>query len=309
MSWFWLLLGAGAAAPLATEYRRRPMDDRARGNAPGHFARLSMGVTHYDWFGPRTGPVVVCVHGLTTPSFVYRGLARGLALMGCRVLVYDLYGRGYSDRPRARQDAKFFHRQLRELLDHVGVGDDITLIGYSMGGAIATSFAAEHPGRIQQLVLLAPAGMRVPAGRMINIIRSSPLLGDWLMHAVYPRQFRKGVEAERDLPSSVPDIGKLQTAELDSRGFIRSVLSSLRGILAADQREAHTRIAQQGLPVLAVWGRDDDVIPLSCVGTLAEWNRSAVQEVIPGAGHGLPYTHTNEVLRILRGELIALSGR
>ncbi|WP_150122055.1 alpha/beta fold hydrolase, partial [Sulfitobacter sp. HI0129] len=98
-------------------------------------------------------------------------------------LVYDLYGRGYSDRPRTRQDAQFFHRQLRELLDHVGVGDDITLIGYSMGGAIATSFAAEHPGRIQQLVLLAPAGMRVPAGRMINIIRSSPLLGDWLMHA------------------------------------------------------------------------------------------------------------------------------
>ena len=36
--------------------------------------------------------------------------------------------------------------------------------------------------------------------------------------------------------------------------------------------------------------------PLSAVGALAEWSRNARQEVIDGAGHGLTYTHTNEVL-------------
>ena len=307
--WLWLLLAAIVVAPLAIEYKRRRMDDVARRTAPGQFADLSMGITHYDWFGPQRGPVVVCVHGLTTPSFVWRGLARGLALMGFRVLVYDLYGRGYSDRPRRRQTADFFHRQLCELLDHVGLGDKFTLIGYSMGGAIATSFAATYPTRITQLVLLAPAGMRVPAGGFVKFIRRTPVIGDWLMLAIYPRQHRKGIDGERDLPSSVADIGKLQKAELETRGFVRSVLSSLRGLLAKDQRDQHIRLKEFRMPVVAIWGREDDVIPLSCVGILAEWNRDAVQEVVAGAGHGLPYTHTNEVLRVLRAELIELPER
>jgi pimeloyl-ACP methyl ester carboxylesterase len=64
---------------------------------------------------------------------------------GHRVLTYDLYGRGYSDRPGGEQDARFFIRQLEDLLEHQGVTQPVTLLGYSMGGAIGAAFAAKHP--------------------------------------------------------------------------------------------------------------------------------------------------------------------
>ncbi|MEM9550846.1 MAG: alpha/beta hydrolase [Pseudomonadota bacterium] len=295
-----LCLAILLVAPYLAEQLRKPMSDDIRQQAPGHFAQLSQGLTHYDWIGPLRGPIIVCVHGLTTPSFVWRGLAKGLSAMGYRVLIYDLFGRGYSDRVDGIQDAEFFNRQLEDLLADQKVGADITLVGYSMGGAIATSFAARFPERIRHLVLIAPAGMVADLGRLASFVAKTPVIGDWLMMALYPFQFRRGVTSEKDLASSVPDIADLQLAELGKRGFVAAVLSSLRGMLGQSLESEHRALHRAGIPLLAVWGRQDDIIPISAMGTLATWSRSARQEVIEDAGHGLTYTHTDEVLAAMR---------
>ena len=73
---------------------------RARADAPGRFALLSRGATHYQFLGLRGGPLAICVHGLSTPSFVFEALAAFLIGRGYRVLIYDHYGRGYSDRSK-----------------------------------------------------------------------------------------------------------------------------------------------------------------------------------------------------------------
>lgn len=300
-----ILILAILAVPVIIELMRKPMNDRARADAPGSFATLSQGITHYQWIGPMRGPVAVCVHGLTTPSFVWQGLAAGLARMGYRVLIYDLYGRGYSDRVTGRQTKAFFLRQLDDLLANQQVDSDITLVGYSMGGAIATAFAADHPDRIRHLVLLAPAGMGTGTGAkgLAGFIIRTPVIGNWLMLALFARQHRKSTEAERDLPGSVENIVDLQQNELRYRGFIPAVLLSLRGILSRPQMDEHKAIHRAGIPVLAIWGDCDKVIPLSSLGTLTQWSRHARQDTIQGAGHGLPYTHTDEVLRSLTNAL------
>lgn len=300
MMWVFLILAAIIATPLVIELNRRKMNGAARATAPGQFVELSNGVTHFNWHGPARGTMAVCIHGLTTPSFVWRGIARGLALMGFRVLTYDLYGRGYSDRPQGKQNAAFFVSQLQELLEHEAVDGQITLIGYSMGGAIATCYAAAHPDKVRQLVLLAPAGMGVVAGKMGNFIARTPIIGDWLMLALYPGTLRKGIRAERGVPTSVPDIGTLQEAELDYKNFIPSVLASIRGFLPRPLRAEHEVLHEHGVPVLAIWGKDDEVIPLTAVDTLTEWNPDTHQEVIEGAGHGLTYTHTDQILEIFQ---------
>lgn len=291
-----ILLLVVVALPYAAEARRKVMDASARAGATGAFATLSQGTTYYEWLGPTRGPVAVCVHGLTTPSFVWRGLARGLARIGYRVLIYDLYGRGYSDRVPGRQDQAFFLRQLNDLLDDQKVAGDITLLGYSMGGAIATGFTATHPEKIRQLILLASAGMGVGANRMTRFIAGTPVIGDWLMLALFARTHRKGCEAERHLPSSVENIIDLQLNELRYKGFVPAVLASMRGILAGSQIEEHKTIHRAGVPVLAVWGSDDALIPLTAMGKLTEWSRDVRQDVVDGAGHGLTYTHTDAVL-------------
>ncbi|MGB7242565.1 MAG: alpha/beta hydrolase [Sulfitobacter sp.] len=296
MIWVILLIAALIATPLTIEHNRRHMTSSERGAAPGSFATLSQGVTHYQWLGPARGPVAVCVHGLTTPSFVWRGLARGLALMGFRVLTYDIYGRGFSDRVKGPQTKAFFLRQLNDLLAHEKIEDGITLIGYSMGGAIATSFAAEDSYRIRRMILLAPAGVEIARHKLIEFMVRTPIIGDWMMLAFYPSILRMGFKAERQLPSSVKDITKLMDNELNWRGYVPAVLSSMRGFLQQDCKAEHQALHREELPTLAIWGAEDPVIPLSALGTSAQWNRTMHQEVVEGAGHGLPYTHTDQVL-------------
>ncbi|WP_299147192.1 alpha/beta hydrolase [uncultured Tateyamaria sp.] len=300
MTWFVVILLGLIAVPVTVELMRNGVDDKVRADAPGDLALLSQGTTHYEWMGPERGPVAVCIHGLTTPSFVWRGMARGLALMGFRVLVYDLYGRGYSDRVRGAQDADFFLRQLLDLLRYEQVGDDLTVFGYSMGGAIATHFTAKHPELVKQLVLIAPAGMVELGGGKLALARDLPIIGDWLFLLIYPFEVRRGIARDSTLPTSVEGVYDMQQRETGRRGYFPAVLASLRGLLRGTTQDQHAAIAQAGVAVLAIWGAEDDVIPLSCNDTLAEWNPNAQQVVAEGAGHALIHTHTEQVLEALR---------
>ena len=290
-----LVLGV-AAAPYAAERRRLMMDDDARADAPGAFIDLKHGRTHYRFFGPQSAPLAVCVHGLTTPSFVFEALADGLVAKGYRVLVYDHYGRGFSDRPNAAQDREFFVSHLDELLNALGEHEKFLLIGYSMGGAVAAAYSAAFAQRVRNLVLVAPAGMGHQLGPLANFIRVMPGIGDWLFMAGYGRSHRKGTEKERALHSAVPFVVDRQQRELQYRGFLPSVLSSLRNGLRAQAKADHQSIHEAGTKVVAIWGAADDVIPLDCKDKMAGWNPAAEQVVVPDEGHSLPYTHPDAVL-------------
>lgn len=300
MTWIVLFILWLIAMPFTIEVMRKKVTEADRKAAPGQFALLSQGTTYFQWIGPQKGPVALCIHGLTTPSFVWRGMAQGLVLMGFRVLTYDHYGRGLSDRVKGKQDAAFFLQQLDDLLRHEKVDGPVTVLGYSMGGAVAAHFTAANPGAVKQLILLAPAGMQHSVGKAALFARDTPIIGDWLFLMSYPRQLRKGIQAEAQLETSVENITDLQQAETDKRGFFPAVLSSFRGLLHDTAEAPHCAIATAGVPVLAIWGPEDDVIPLSARDVLVEWNPDAQQAVIDGAGHGLTYTHTNEVLDAIR---------
>ena len=303
----WLLvlgvLAAVVATPFVIEHSRSVMSDGRRGSAPGRFVELGQGVTHYHLAGPATGKLVVCVHGLTTPSFVWAPLTKGLVALGFRVLVYDLYGRGFSDRPEGLHDKAFFNRQLDDLLSHLDIDEPFHLIGYSMGGAIAAGFAATYPARVRRLVLLASAGMTIRDTPLLRFIRTRGKAGKWLMLAAFPVQMRRGIRAEQTAQIVPPEIIEGQEAQLIFQGFIPAVMSSLRGILAKPMEGEHMALRRIGLPVLAIWGAEDGVIPASAMGQLAAWNRDVTHEVIEDAGHGLPYTHTEAVLTLIESFL------
>lgn len=294
-----VVLGTLAALPALAE-RRRHGPAEFHEQAPGRFAKLSQGVTHYQWLGAARGPVVVCIHGLATPSPVWYAIAVGLGAMGFRVLIYDLYGRGFSDAPLGAQTPEFFNTQLHDLLEHQDLADEVTLLGFSMGGSIAASFAAAHPHRVRRVILLASAGMVLRNDRLTEICIKVPVLGDWLFHMAAQRRHRQSLRRNLGKTFDIRGITELQLAEYESRGFIRSMLSSLRNILSLQMEEQHRLIGREGIPVVGIWGEKDSVIPLRSLGILAQWNRTARQEVIPEAGHDLPYTHSEQVMRLLQ---------
>ena len=75
------------------------LNDQTRPGVVGSFVRLPHGTVHYQLAGPESGRTVVLVHGFSVPYYIWDPTYDELVKKGFRVLRYDLYGRGYSDRP------------------------------------------------------------------------------------------------------------------------------------------------------------------------------------------------------------------
>ncbi|KAJ7458222.1 Alpha/Beta hydrolase protein [Mycena latifolia] len=133
-----------------------PLDSRAREIYPadwageGAYAEFPLG---------RAGKKIVLIHGLSVPALVWAPLLPQLVAAGHRVLLYDLYGRGYSDAPSTTYDAQLYVTQLALLLQHVGWAH-ARMVGVSMGGGIAAAFVAMFPDLVEdEVVLIASAGL------------------------------------------------------------------------------------------------------------------------------------------------------
>lgn len=306
MTWallIFLVAAAIVAAPFIAEARRKPIDDKAREKAPGRFATLSQGKTHYQWHGPQSGPVAVLVHGLTTPSYVWSEVIPVMTRMGYCVLTYDLYGRGYSDRPEGEQNRGFFLRQLRELLDDQEVGGDLFVMGYSMGGGIATAFAAAEWERVDRLVLIAPTGLAPDVD--VNVI-TTPIIGDWVILTLGGILERRELRATEDRAPHLPDLPERHIAETYTRGYQSAILSSTRHMLTDIMEAEHRLLRDRFTATLAIWGSDDTCIPSQSAGNLADWNRDAHQVTIEGADHAIGVTHPEEIRNAIQTFLKAL---
>jgi len=305
--WVLLVLAGLAVAviivwPFWIDRRRPAIGPTERHGTEGGFAQLSQGVTHYRWIGPARGPVAVVVPGFATAMDALETVAEGLGGMGYRVLLYDLYGRGLSDAPRGLQDRAFFLRQLSDVLAYFGLNDEITLVGYSMGGSIAVAHAAERPFLVKRVILIAPTGIVRNETRFSAFCRRVPWLGDWV-HALFAHRRIAATIPERGQTPAIDKAMRAYRRDLGRRGFLPGLLSSRRGIMAEVQQDAHVQLGRKGIPVVAIWARADPIIPLTAIGKLAEWNRTARHEVIEGAAYGLPFTHGREVVAALREAL------
>jgi len=306
MMLFWIVLLALAlvvALAVTAEGRRRSIKDADRRGSQGKFAHLSQGITHYRWHGPSRGPVLVAVHGLTTPSKVWDIVAAGLGGMGYRVLTYDLYGRGLSDAPKGDQDSGFFLQQLSDLLEHEELTEDLTMLGYSMGGSIVTAFTHAETHRVKRLILVATAGVETRESGYSRFCRTTPVIGDLIHNFLGPfRSKREGGSAMKH--GAVPGLHEAFVDQLNRRGYFPAVLASRRGMLSDTQKAAHNAISLAAVPTIAIWAEKDEVIPLSALGTLVQWNRNVRQETIPDVGHDLLYTNPMAVIEKVGNVLI-----
>lgn len=276
----------------------KPMDDTAREQAPGKFVSLSAGKTHYSWHGPENGDVTVLVHGFSTPSFVWNGLLEQLTGAGLRVLTYDHFGRGWSDRPDAIYDADFFDRQLTDLLRSQQITNPVNLVGYSMGGAVSTYFTAHHPAHVKKLALIAPAGFPVNTGVLAQIIKL-PIIGDWMMDVVGRKSMLDEMKKPQNQGKAVPDITVRYDQQMSYAGYLPALLSTLRHFPMGDMNAEYQRIGKTELPVLALWGSEDSVVPPSNGGLLKEAVPKASIKIFEGGTHAITYSMPEDVADIL----------
>ena len=293
------LLVVVTLVPIFAELLRKPTNAARMADAPGEIAYLPQGPTHYRWSGPEDGPIVVCIHGLSTPSYIFAATERSLTSLGFRVLTYDLYGRGYSARAQGRQNAAFFTTQLRALLKHQEIRERVSLLGFSMGGQIAAAFAAEENERISRLIFVAPAGLKPTETTGRSPMWTAPIIGDWMTRVAGGAALRRELVEHRSIATVIPNLEDRQAAETRLRGFLPALLSSRRHLLSRTSVAHHKRIANDIKRVLAIWGSDDPVIPLSAMGEFAKANPDAHHVQIRGAGHNLLQTHPKEIAQAL----------
>src|SRR5512143_396463 len=118
----------------ASRTETKELNDDTRRLTGGSFVPLSDGVTHYELSNNTREQTVVLVHGFSVPYFIFDPTFHFLSQHGFRVLRYDLFGRGFSDRPDTKYNIDLFVRQLTELLDALRLSPPLNLIGLSMGG-------------------------------------------------------------------------------------------------------------------------------------------------------------------------------
>jgi len=120
------------------------------------------------------GDPVLLLHGNYTDSRIWRYQVFSLVAAGYKVITCDLRGSGKSDKP-----ANAFHHtsDVLLLLNVLGL-DKVTLIGSSMGGAVAIDFTLAYPERVKSLVLAAPFlnGAFVPPGMLWRMLRNYNVL-------------------------------------------------------------------------------------------------------------------------------------
>ncbi|MEZ5157211.1 MAG: alpha/beta hydrolase [Candidatus Nanopelagicales bacterium] len=271
-----------------------------RKGLPGDFVELSAGVTHYEVQGDPDGETVVLIHGNAAPYVTWDGTIGDLTKAGFRVLRYDLFGHGFSDRPNLpAYDRHFYNVQLADLLNRLGITSPVLVVGSSQGGSIGACFASQHPGRVKKLALLAPFFDELPGSQsLVYRLLTTPPLGELVMRLISDRKLT-------DLSDDVVDADIRSALEHDAvqqfrfRGKHRAFLANLRGDALKDATGCYQGVKEQGIPVLLAWGTSDQKLPAESMRRLRDLIPDIEYHELEGAGHLAHYEYPERVNPIL----------
>jgi len=287
-----LVVAAGVALYVAADPERLDIDEAVRASAPGQFARLSDGVTHYELGGPPDGRVVVLAAGISVPYYIWDPTFAALTRAGFRVLRYDYYGRGYSDRPDIPYSQELYVRQLAELLEAVHISQQIDLAGLSYGGSVVTSFADRFPDRVRSLIYFDPS-FWMPY--TVGVMQRMPWVWGYLT-AIFEERWWADAQLDDFLhPERFPDWPDRYKVQLQYRGFRRAQLSTSVVNAAIDQAPQLKHVGEHQRPVLAFWGKDDTAVPFEFSASLLEAMPRARLVPVEMAGH-LPHWEQPDIV-------------
>jgi len=279
---------------IAADREKRELNDDERVRLGGTYLKLSGGITHYEITGPAEGKVVVFVHGFSVPMFSWDLQAKALAGAGFRVLRYDLYGRGYSDRPQARYDAALFVTQLRDLLDALKITKPVSLVGLSLGGPVVAHFAAADPARVERLVLLAPVVHSIMGDAKFKPLRV-PVVGNFLMRLIAVKTITdRGLALFRNTDASGKHAAIFK-AQTEYGGYSYALRSLIRGDLFGDQIETYKKAAKNGKRTLLFWGTADTDISAEMIARLRDAAPGMEYRRLEGIGHDLTFTAADTI--------------
>ena len=223
----------------------------------GHFVTLDSGL-RLHFLDEGSGPVVLWLHGSgpgASGFSNFKGNYPQFAASGFRNLVVDLPGFGRSDKPEdAQYNLDFFVSAMSGFLKAVGV-ERATLLGNSLGGAIALGMALAEPECVEKLILMAPGGVEdretyfkmIGIQRMVELYNAGPL-GIEHMRRIMSLQLFDSSQLDDKLLAERVAVAVLQPRNLFTTMMVPNMTERLEELRA---------------PILGFWGTDDNFNPAS----------------------------------------------
>ena len=218
--------------------------------------------------------VLLLLHGIGASAERWLPVVPGLSRY-FRVVIPDIIGFGYSDKPTVEYTMDFFLSFLQKFLDNLNIGA-ASLVGSSFGGWMAMEFSIRFSKRIDKLVLAAPAGI---------MQSSTHVLDQYIMAALYPTR-ENALKAFRDMafdPGSVTEdtvLDFVNRMRLPNAKY--AFMSTLLGI--RDSPKLSDRLSKVLAPTLFIWGDNDSMIPLRYLGDYRQVPKAEIV-VIKDCGH------------------------
>ncbi|MGB7912819.1 MAG: alpha/beta fold hydrolase [Desulfobaccales bacterium] len=241
-----------------------------------------------NYYDAGQGPPVLLLHGFGGCAYTWRYLIPPLAAAH-RVLTLELKGFGLSDKPldghyavadQAKMVAAFIRRQDLH---------DLVIMGHSLGGGVALmtylGLQEDDPGRIDKLVLIDSAGYRQ---KLPWFIRLAKIPGADALGALLPPRFA----ADLVLKKCYYHKDRITEEQIDTYAYYGSlpgareaISQTAKQILPKDIDRLTEQYKGISVPVLVIWGVEDEVVPLR-VGLLFKRDIPGAELVpLSGCGH------------------------
>lgn len=252
----------------------------------GHFVTLDYGLRlHYLDSG--SGDAVLFIHGSGPGASGHSNFKLNypeFAAAGHRVLVPDLPGYGASDKPETDYTLDFFVEAMFGLLDALDI-QRCTLVGNSLGGAIAIKMALDQSQRVSRLVLMAPGALMEKEQYYLQ------MEGIQRMGAAFANGELNDAEGMRRLLSlQLFDASQISDETVNER--VAVVKEQPRCVLTRMQvPNLAARLSELSCPILGFWGMDDKFCPASGAQTLMQACRNIRFVLLSECGHWVMVEH------------------
>ncbi|KAK0737557.1 Alpha/Beta hydrolase protein [Apiosordaria backusii] len=181
----------------------------------------------FEW-GPEDGEKVLLLHGISTPCLALGNLGQELVRMGYRVMIFDFFGRGYSDTPTdLPYDIRLYTTQILLALASSNLAwtgnDGFHLVGYSLGGGIVVPFAKDFPHMVRSAVLIAGGGLIRPehVSWKSRLLYSTGIFPEWALEFLVRRRLvpsQREAMTETQMATQVVDKPAKKHKDSDANG-------------------------------------------------------------------------------------------
>jgi pimeloyl-ACP methyl ester carboxylesterase len=249
---------------------------------------LGYNLRYLQFSGIRSTKTIVLLHGLGASAERWSELWP--LMKKYNVIIPDLIGFGYSEKPLVEYTVDFFIKSLEQFFEKLNIRNPI-IVGSSFGGQLVIEYSLKHKDFFDKIILVSPAG---------TLERPTFVLSQYIFSGLYPTVENVESAFKRMANNENYKVDPYTVKDFINRMKLPNAKYALISTLLAMRRDQslQKRLVEISIPALVIWGSDDTTIP---VENIEYFKQIPMVEtlVMEGCGH-TPYVEKpKEFFRII----------